>query len=95
MTRQYPKELREEIVNVARKRAPGVTIKQIAEDFGVSHASLSNWLAAADKQDGIRAGTVVDDSELQELKKRNRRLEQENEILRRAAAYFSQGSLPK
>jgi transposase len=95
MARAFPRELRDEVVNVARKREPGVTLKQIATDFGISEATLQNWLKKADKADGIAAGTVVDDSELRELKKRNRRLEQENEILRRAAAYFSQASLPK
>lgn len=95
MARAFPRELRDEVINVARMRNPGVTLKQIAGDFGISEATLQNWLKKADKADGIAAGTVVDDSEVRELKKRNRRLEQENEILRRAAAYFSQASLPK
>ena len=95
MARAFPRELRDEVVNVARQRDNSVTLKQIATDFGISEATLQSWLKKADKADGIAAGTVVDDSELRELKKRNRRLEQENEILRRAAAYFSQASLPK
>lgn len=95
MARAFPEELRDEVVNVARKREHGVTLKQIAQDFGISEATLQNWLKKADKADGIAAGTVVDDRELREAKKQIRRLEQENEILRRAAAYFSQASLPK
>lgn len=95
MARAFPKELRDEVVDVARNRGPGVTLKQIAQDFGISEPTMQSWLQKANKEDGIKSGTVVDDTEVRELKKRNRRLEQENEILRRAAAYFSQASLPK
>lgn len=64
-------------------------------DFGVSEASLHNWLKKADIEDGHRLGlTDADRAELRELKKRNRLLEQENEVLRRAAAYLSQANLP-
>ena len=95
MARAFTKELRDEVVDVARNRGPGVTLKQIAQDFGISEPTMQSWLQKANKEDGIKSGTVVDDTEVRELKKRNRRLEQENEILRRAAAYFSQASLPK
>jgi transposase-like protein len=82
------------VVAVARKReAP---LFQIAKDFGVSEATLHNWLKKADIEDGNRPGATKEESaELRELKKRNRLLEQENEVLRRAAAYLSQGILPK
>lgn len=95
MARAFPKELRDEVVDVARNRGPGVTLRQIAQDFGISEPTVQSWLQKANKEDGIKAGAVVNDAEVRELKKRNRRLEQENEILRRAAAYFSQASLPK
>ena len=95
MARAFPKELRDEVVNVARTRGPGVTLKQIAEDFGISEPTLHNWLQKADQTAGIKVGTAADDKEARELKRRIKRLEQENEILRRAAAYFSQASLPK
>jgi len=88
--KHYPQEFRDEVVAVAR-RSDG-TLKQIASDFGVSESSLKLWMKKADDRDGIRAS---DDKESRELKKRIRLLEQENEILRRAAAYFSQASLPK
>jgi transposase len=95
MARAFPKELRDEVVNVARTRSPGVTLKQIAEDFGISEPTLQNWLKKADQEAGIKVGAGADDKEARELKRRIKRLEQENEILRRAAAYFSQASLPK
>jgi transposase len=94
MAKHYPQEFREDVVAVARRREPGVTLKQIAEDFGVSDASLSNWLRQADIEDGKRPGQSTDDAaEIRELRRRNRLLEQENEVLRRAAAYLSQANL--
>jgi transposase-like protein len=40
----YPKEFRDDVVNVARNREPGQHIKQIAADFGISESSLTNWI---------------------------------------------------
>ena len=69
-------------------------MKQVAEDFGISEASLTNWLKAADVEAGRKPGvTSADAAELRELKRRNKLLEQENEVLRRAAAYLSQANL--
>lgn len=65
-------------------------MKQIAKDFGISEGCLSTWLKKADVEDGNRPGvTDQQAAEVRELKKRNRLLEQENEVLRRAAAYLS------
>ena len=94
MPAPYPQEFREDVVAVARSRGPGVLLKQIAQDFGISEATLSNWLKAVDVEDGNRPGVRADEAaELRELKRRNRLLEQENEVLRRAAAYLSQANL--
>jgi transposase len=91
--RPHPKEFRDDVVAVARKgEAP---IAEIAKDFGISESCLRNWLAKADVEDGRRPGVTANESaELRELKRRNRLLEQENEVLRRAAAYLSQANLP-
>jgi transposase-like protein len=52
-----------------------------------------NWLQRADVEDGHRPrATGAESVELRELKRRNRLLEQENEVLRRAAAYLSRSS---
>jgi transposase len=91
----YPKEFREDVVRVARSREPGQTLKQIAADFGISESCLTGWLKAADVEDGSKQGVSAEDaSENRELRKRLRLLEQENEVLRRAAAYLSQANLP-
>ena len=91
--RPHPKEFRDDVVAVARKgEAP---IAEIARDFGISESCLRNWLHRADVEDGHRPGvTAAESAELRELKRRNRLLEQENEVLRRAAAYLSQANLP-
>jgi transposase len=95
MPRPYPREFREDVIRVARNREPGVRVKDIAADFGISESCLNNWLAQADRDDGIRSGPSSDElSENRELRKRLRLLEQENEVLRRAAAYLSQANLP-
>ena len=93
MPKPYPKEFRDDVVAVARQGNAPMT--QIARDFGISEGCLHNWMKKADVEDGNRPGVTAKESvELRELKKRNRLLEQENEVLRRAAAYLSQANLP-
>lgn len=95
MPKPYPREFRDDVVRVARVREDGVSIKQIATDFGVSETCLQNWLRQADVEDGVKPGvTKVESDELRELRRRTRLLEQENEVLRKAAAYLSQAHLP-
>jgi transposase len=94
MPKAFPREFRDDVVAVARKgEAP---IAQIAKDFGVSESCLHRWLQLADIEDGKRPGVTASESaEVRDLRKRNRLLEQENEILRRAAAYFAKEISPK
>jgi transposase-like protein len=91
----YPSEFRDDVVRVARNREHGVTIEQIARDFGVHPMTLQKWMRRADIDEGVKPGvTRTDSAELRDAKKRIRLLEQENEVLRRAAAYLSQAHLP-
>ncbi len=95
MPAPFPKEFREDVIRVAKNREPGVTIAQIAKDFGIHPGTLDNWLRTARVDAGEQTGTTTTEAaELRELRKRNRLLEQENEVLRRAAAYFAQAHLP-
>jgi transposase-like protein len=72
-----------------------VTLEQIASDFGVHPMTLSKWLRRAAIDDGDRPGTTsTENGELRAARRRIRLLEQENEVLRRAAAYLSQANLP-
>lgn len=91
----YPKEFREDVVRVARGREPGTRLVDVASDFGISETCLANWLKAADVEDGLKPETTsAENAELREARRRIRLFEQENEVLRRAAAYLSQANLP-
>jgi len=86
----HPPEFRQRAVELARQG--GAPIAKIAKDLGISESCLRNWLHA-DTPDG---NSGSENRELAELRRRNRLLEQENEILRRAAAYFARENvLPK
>lgn len=62
----------------------------LALDVGISESCLHRWLKLADIDDGVRPGlTSWESAELRDLRRRNRVLEQENEVLRRAAAFFA------
>lgn len=94
MPKPYPKEFREDVVAIARRRE--VPFAQVAKDFGISETCVQNWVRKAEIDDGVKSGvTSTEHAELREARKRIRLLEQENEVLRRAAAYLSQGALPK
>ncbi len=92
MPAAYPKEFRDDVVAVARRG--DMSIKQVARDFGIAESCLRNWLAQDDVEAGTEPGvTKAENEELKALKRRNRELEMENEVLRRAAAYLSQANL--
>lgn len=93
MPRAYPQEFKDDVVRIVRQGE--LTIAQVARDFGISETSVSNWVAKADIEDGKRPGvTSKESAELKDARKRIRILEQENEILRRAAIYLGRGSVP-
>ena len=54
MPKPYPKEFRQNVIEVARAREAGTTLKEIATDFGISESCLTNWLAIADRDLTIR-----------------------------------------
>ncbi|MCP2243381.1 transposase [Lentzea aerocolonigenes] len=95
MPKPYPQEFRDDVVRVARDRESGVTVEQIAKDFGVHPMTLFKWLRQAEIDDGAKPGASrAESAELREARKRIKLLEQENEVLRRATAYLSQANLP-
>ena len=95
VSKPYPKEFRDDVVRVARKRDAGVTLEQIAADFGIHQVTLSKWIRQATVDDGDKPGlSTADAGELRAARRRIKLLEQENEVLRRAAAYLSQANLP-
>ena len=95
MPKAFPKEFREDVVRVYKDS--DASMAQVAKDFGISPSCLKRWLAiderdSASKSSGSSFGS--ESAELREANKRIKLLEQENEVLRRAAAYLSQAHLP-
>jgi transposase len=94
MPRPYPPEFRRRAVELARENTAPVA--QIAKDLGISESCLRNWMARADIDEGRKEGLTSDErEELVRLRRDKRRLETENEILRRAAALFAEEISPK
>jgi transposase len=92
--KKFPPEFKRDVVTVARRG--DLTIAEVAADFDISPESIRRWMKQADIDDGIKNGqTSAEQAEVVRLRRENRRLEMENEILRRAAAYFAKDSLPK
>ncbi len=92
----HPPEFRQRAVELAREGS--LPVAKIAKDLGISNSCLRNWMAQADADEhgSSQRLTSTEKKELAELRKRARVLEQENEILRRAAAYFARENvLPK
>lgn len=56
MPKPYPSEFRDDVVRVAQNREPGVTIEQIAKDFGVHPMTLQKWMRRADIDSGAKPG---------------------------------------
>ena len=94
MPKKYPPEFKRDVVTVARRG--DLNVAEVAADFDISVESVRRWVRQADIDDGVVDGqTSAEQNELVQLHREKRRLEMENEILRRAAAYFAAGSLPK
>lgn len=104
MPRPFPEEFRRDVVAVAHQG--GRSRADIARGFGISESCLNRWLRIADQHDGTAgashgpAGAGVGGSsdlvaENRDLRRRTKQLEQENEVLRRATAYFARDVLPK
>ena len=94
MPKKYPVEFKQDVVAVARRGE--LSLGEVASDFGIAEETVRRWMRQADVDDGVKEGqTSTEQTELVQLRRDKRRLEMENEILRRAAAYFAASSLPK
>jgi transposase len=95
MPAPHPPEFRRRAVELARERVKPV--RAIARDLGISETCLRNWVAQADVDEGKREGLSSEERrELTKLRREVRTLAMENEILKRAAAYFARENvLPK
>ncbi len=91
----YPVEFRQQMVELVRI---GRTPEELSREFEPSAQAIRNWVAQADRDAGRRGDglTSGEREELRRLKRENRRLRQEREILAKAAAWFARetGSVP-
>lgn len=88
MWKKYDDEIKR---NALRKVLDGQSVRSVAEELGVNESLIHKWKRAAKTfGSGSRSGAEI--SEIENLKKRNRELEQENEILKKAALIFGRGS---
>ena len=95
MPKAFPKEFRQDVIRVYRDS--DASMAQVAKDFGISASCLKRWLTIDERSSPVSSGSgrPSDESDaLREATKRIKLLEQENEVLRRAAAYLSQANLP-
>ena len=88
----FPREFREDVIRVYRRS--DASMAQVAKDFGISASCLKRWLMIDERESSPKSAASGESVELREAHRRIKLLEQENEVLRRAAAYLSQAHLP-
>ncbi len=89
--RPYPPEFREKAVQLVR--STDKSIPAIAEELGISDQSLRNWVHQDEIESGDRQGlTSQEREELRALRRENKRLAMERDILKKAAAFFANDS---
>ena len=91
----YPSDFRAEAVRLVRER--GESIPDVARGLGCSTESVRDWVKQAESDEGARDGLTTDErTELNRLRRENRVLREEREILKKAAAWFAKetGSTP-
>jgi transposase len=91
----YPAEFRRRMVELVRA---GRTPEDLAQEFEPSAQAIRNWVAQAERNEGLRQDGLTTDEreELNRLRRENRQLKQEREILKKAAAWFARetGTIP-
>lgn len=85
----YPPEFREQIIALARV---GRSIEDLSREFEPCAATIHGWVKQADRDSGRRDDGVTSEErdELRRLRRENRQLRQERDILAKAAAWFAQ-----
>ena len=92
----YPREFREQVVKLVQ--VGDRSVREVAVEFGISVDSVRRWVRQADLDAGRRKDgpTTAERKEVARLRRENRRLRMEREILSKAAAWFARetGSAP-
>jgi transposase len=91
----YAEQSRRRLVELVRS---GRTPEELAEKFEPTAQSIRNWVAQADRDEGVRADGLTTDEreELRRLRREVKTLREEREILKKAAAWLARetGSIP-
>ena len=94
--RYYAPEFRQQLIALVEA---GRTPEELSREFEPSAQTIRNWVAQAGRDDGTRSDglTTEERDELRRLRRENKVLREEKEILKKAAAWFAQetGSVPK
>ena len=86
--RSFTPEFKAEVVALVRQ--PGNTAASVARDLDLTESGVREWVKQADIDDGVREGLTSDErAELARLRKENRDLQRDVEILKRATAFFA------
>lgn len=96
LTRAYPPEFRRKIIELVRS---GRSVAAVSREFDVSRQTVMNWLKQDDANSGRRDDVLNSEErrELAQLRRENKRLKLEQEILSKAAAWFAReaDTIPK
>ncbi|MEM1095115.1 MAG: transposase [Bacteroidota bacterium] len=86
--RPYPADFKKQIIELARS---GRSVADLAQEFEPSEQTIYTWLKRTDREEGKRADGLSskERDELRHLRKENRRLQQERDILAKATAWFA------
>lgn len=89
----YPPEFRRQMVDLVRS---GRTPEELSREFEPSAAAISGWVRRTDADDGTRSDgmTTAEREELNRLRRENRQLRQERDILAKATAWFAAKDAP-
>jgi transposase len=91
--RKFTNEFKKDTIRLIRES--GKTVAEIARDLDLSESAVRNWLKQAEIDEG-RGGqgelTTAERQELQRLRRENKQLQMEREILKKAAAFFAKES---
>lgn len=85
----YPKEFRDKVVQLVQ--ASGRSVREVAEEFGISTDSVRRWVQQAERDQGTRKDGLssAEREELVRLRRELRQVKMEREILAKATAWFA------
>lgn len=87
MTKKFTKQFREEAVNLVKQS--GRPVAEVAKQLGIGYSTLDKWIRLSAAAKGETRELTAEQKENRELKKRIAHLEEVNEVLKKATAFFA------